>query len=262
MPIIPRTGMWLKAKLKVRKRTVILLQSSIQQSQENSYQYFACNSTLCVCTWEWVVCVARKPGTEEAEQSGRNSQSESIGGASEQSQNGTRPKRYRHQTSLQLQQNLDYAFGGLIKYEIFLLGLLLLQNTWKCTTLKRRSETLKVYLTTKLNQITSLLYRNSKLISPPSCTRNSLPPTGPPRVCVLPWHLCVPATPGCPLLGQTLPAAPWGPGADCQESGCLERRGGQTRLQSHAVPTQEKQTYWHTDQSKKMFNQNSLLFFP
>lgn len=67
---------------------------SIQQSHESTYQCFACVSTLSVCTWEWVICVARKPGMEEAEQLGRNSQSEPIGGANEQSQNGTRPKRY------------------------------------------------------------------------------------------------------------------------------------------------------------------------
>lgn len=67
---------------------------SLQQSQENACQCFACDSILSVCTWEWVFCVARKPGIEEAEQSGCNSQPEPIGGASEQSQNGTRPKRY------------------------------------------------------------------------------------------------------------------------------------------------------------------------
>lgn len=36
--------------------------------------------------------------TVEAERSGRNSQSEPPGGASEQSHNGTRPKRYSHET--------------------------------------------------------------------------------------------------------------------------------------------------------------------
>lgn len=49
--------------------------------------------SLVVCTWERVICVARKPVTVEAERLGRNSQPEPAGGASEQSHNGTRPKR-------------------------------------------------------------------------------------------------------------------------------------------------------------------------
>lgn len=54
-----------------------------------------------VCTWERVICVARKPTTLESERSGRNIQPEPLGGASEQSHNGTRPKRYRnYQTKL------------------------------------------------------------------------------------------------------------------------------------------------------------------
>lgn len=47
-----------------------------------------------VCTWERVICVARKPGTVEAERLGRNNQLEPPSGASEQSHNGIRPKRY------------------------------------------------------------------------------------------------------------------------------------------------------------------------
>lgn len=48
-----------------------------------------------VCTWEWVICVARKPVTVEAERLGRNNQPEPPSGASEQSHNGIRPKRYQ-----------------------------------------------------------------------------------------------------------------------------------------------------------------------
>lgn len=54
-----------------------------------------------VGTWERVICVARKPVTVDAERLGRNNQPEPLGGASEQSHNGTRPKRYQlwnHQT--------------------------------------------------------------------------------------------------------------------------------------------------------------------
>jgi len=46
-----------------------------------------------VSTWERVICVARKPATVEAERLGRNNQPEPPSGASEQSHNGTRPKR-------------------------------------------------------------------------------------------------------------------------------------------------------------------------
>lgn len=76
-----------------------------------------------------------------------------------------------------------------------------------------------------------------------SLSRCHLSPAGPPRVCVFPRHLCLRPPPGGPLLGQTLPAAAWGPGADCQKSGHLELWGGQTCLQSHTEPTHEKQTY-------------------
>lgn len=78
-----------------------------------------------------------------------------------------------------------------------------------------------------------------------SLPRHHLPAAGPSRVCVLPWHLCLSPTPGGPMLGQTLPAAPWGPGADCQESGHLELWGGQTCLHTHTAPTHEKQTFTH-----------------
>lgn len=79
------------------------------------------------------------------------------------------------------------------------------------------------------------------LLSPVlSLPRHHLSPAGPPRVCVLPRHLGPSPPPGGPLLGQTLPAAPRGPGADCQESGHLERWGGQTRSHTHTAPTQRK----------------------
>lgn len=76
-----------------------------------------------------------------------------------------------------------------------------------------------------------------------SLSRRHLSSAGPPWVGVLSRHLCFPPPPGGPLLGQALPAAAWGPGADCQESGHLERWGGQTCLHTHPVPTHEKQTY-------------------
>lgn len=152
----------------------------------------------------------------------------------EQGRNGTAVKHHCRRT-------LNLNFGELIKTRnLFFVvsGLLLLPNTWKCTMLKRKSEMVKVCLTSKWNQMKtckSLFYWNSNMTCLPSTSRNHLPPTGPPRVCVLSRHLCVSPTPGGPLLGQTLPAAPWGPGADCQESGRLERRGGQTCFQSHTV---------------------------
>lgn len=52
--------------------------------------------------WEQDVCVARKPGPEEAaERPGSKSQPEPPGGGSEQSHNGPRPKRYRGKASKQ-----------------------------------------------------------------------------------------------------------------------------------------------------------------
>lgn len=59
---------------------------------------FAFSSNFTAYTWEQDLCVARKPGTEEAERPGSNSQPEPLGGASEQSHNGTRPKRCSHET--------------------------------------------------------------------------------------------------------------------------------------------------------------------
>lgn len=139
----------------------------------------------------------------------------------------------------------------------------------------------KVCLTRKWNQMKtcqSLFPWNWKMTPLPSLSRNHLPPTGPPRVCVLSRHLCVSPTPGGPLLGQTLPAAPWGPGADCQEGGCLERGGGQTCLLSHTVLSHENththmvviqesgaQAFWgrSSDQfgsQTNTFNQFSLIF--
>lgn len=73
-----------------------------------------------------------------------------------------------------------------------------------------------------------------------SFSRNHLSPAGPPRVGVLPRHLRLSSSQSGSVLGQTLPAAAWGAGADCQESGHLECWRGPTR--SHTVSAHEKQT--------------------
>lgn len=62
-----------------------------------------------------------------------------------------------------------------------------------------------------------------------SLSGNHLSPAGPPRVGVLPRHLRLSSSQSGSVLGQTLPAAARGPGADCQESGHLERRRGPIR---------------------------------
>lgn len=89
---------WTLTRPTVRRKTAWMLFESHLHSQENSLQCFAFSSNFTACTWEQDLCVARKPGAEEAERPGSNSQPEPLGGASEQSHNGTRPKRCSHET--------------------------------------------------------------------------------------------------------------------------------------------------------------------
>lgn len=116
--------------------------------------------------------------------------------------------------------------------------------------LKRRLAIAKVCLNVKLDQINYVNYYGTprwhwppSLLHLLSLSRRHLSTAGPPWVCVFPRHLFLSPTPGGPLLGQTLPAAAWGPGADCQKSGHLECWGGQTCSHAHTVPTHEKQAY-------------------
>jgi len=130
-------------------------------------------------------------------------------------------------------------------------GLLQFLNTWKCTMLKRKVVTVKVRVnmcklgwdkTCKSPPQPHWLLSLLLLLPLLSLSRCHLSPASPPRVCVLSRHLCLSPPPGGSLLGQALPAAARGPGADCQESGHLERWGGQTCLLAHTMSTHEKQT--------------------
>lgn len=191
-----------------------------------------------VCTLEWVFCVARKPATVEAERLGRNNQPEPQSGASEQSHNGTRPKRYWSR----LYWRAIASYYAAVAF---------------CCCCFFRTAPVPKYLKVHYvkeetgegkgvfwNRIIGTISHpaSDKTLSPLlSLSWRHFPSTSPPRVCVLPWHLRLPPTPGGSLLGQTLPAAAWGPGADCQESGHLELRGGQTCLHTPSVSTHEKQ---------------------
>lgn len=97
-----------------------------------------------VCAWERVICVARKPVTVEAERSGRNSQPDPPGGASEQSQNGTRPKRYLKPVHCRVCVCIRETL--LTFMLLSLSGLLRFPNTWKCTMSKRRLAMVKVHV--------------------------------------------------------------------------------------------------------------------
>lgn len=75
--------------------------------------------------------VARKPATVEAERTGRSSQAEAQSGASEQSHNGTRPKRYLSLTiaSHHAAPEMICLFQGVILLLVFISGQLQFPNT-------------------------------------------------------------------------------------------------------------------------------------
>lgn len=78
-----------------------------------------------------IICVARKPATVEAERTGRSSQAEALSGATEQSHNGTRPKRYLSLTiaSHYAAPDMICLFQGVILSLVFISGQLQFPNT-------------------------------------------------------------------------------------------------------------------------------------
>lgn len=96
-----RTLAYARARLTVRgKSSVDALWKAANTPGRTRRRCFTCSSNFAARIWEQDVCVARKPGAEEAaERPGSKSQPEPPGGGSEQSHNGPRPKRCSRNTS-------------------------------------------------------------------------------------------------------------------------------------------------------------------
>lgn len=156
--------------------------------------------------------------TVEAERSGRNSQSEPPGGASEQSHNGTRPKRYSHETiRLSCAVEVHCITEIYNSYVVVFFRTAPVPKYLKMHYVKEEIGDSKGASECEMSSDKPVYHRLTPHLTadapplaffpPLSLSRCRLSPAGPPRVCVFPRHLCLSPTPGGPLLGQTLPAA-------------------------------------------------------